>query len=251
MKSMTKCLVGLVLLAFVSQVMAEKKPSVKEYRQAMNNLYTSFSHFDIDRRIQLYQTVEKITRIAWEGLQSKFINKRSVSLSQGRYEMAFYDFDKDHLPDQFRLSTEEGKAMPQDFGFIYDLNQDKRFDYIVYFGGSMITNDGDINYYFYHWLDTDYDGKIDAVANAIFIHPKETRPDPERIFWVMDLDKNGKPDHVDFTEIKSGEKIQLTPEDGIWHYNTLFGAKEIDAAKEGYFDAYSEYLEAINGRAGD
>jgi len=251
MKLMTKCLISIVLLVIVSQVLAAKKPSMKEYRKVMNNLQTSFSHFDIGKRLQLYQTAEQVTRIAWGGLQSRLIEKCLVRLGQGQYEMAFYDFDKDRRPDQFRLITSDGKAMPQDFGFIYDLNGDQRFDYIVYFGGSMITNNGDINYYFYHWLDTNYDGKIDAIANVIFIHPKEIRPDPERIFWVMDVDKDDKPDQVDYIESKSGEKFQLIAEDSIWRYNTLFGAKEVDAAKEGYFAPYSEYLQAINGRMWD
>ena len=62
--------------------------------------------------------------------------------------MVFYDLDNDSQMDQFVLQTIEGKDMQQEFGFPYDLNRDGKIDYIIYNGGTAISNTNEIFYYF-------------------------------------------------------------------------------------------------------
>jgi len=141
--------------------------------------------------------------------EGKDVFEKETKILNKSYVIGLYDFDNDHFADQFRMKTPDGRELQHDFGFLYDLNKDAKADYIIYNGGTMIGKAEEFYYFFYHWIDTDYDGIVDAVSNNIMIHENDSRPDPGRILWIMDRDKDGKPDHVDFIDIPSGKNTDL------------------------------------------
>lgn len=239
-------LITMCLLLFSLTVRSQSKNAlIKEYKNAREVLINEFIPFNTDKRIQLFKSVDQLPKILWGKIQPKFINKNKCELTNKSYIIALYDFDNDRRPDQFVLETQDEKVLQNEFGFIYDLNNDGKTDYILYNGGSMIDNNNNFYYFFYHWVDTDYDGKIDAVANNIVIHPNDSHPDPQNVLWIMDTDKDNKPDFVDLTNIRNGEKIPVTFTDGTWNYNTPFGIKTISRDKGDYFNLFNEYMKAL------
>lgn len=218
---------------------------IKEYRSAKEKA-AKVTEFNMDNRAELYQSMDLIPRIVWGKMKAKLLYKKQFYLSNEPYFMVFYDFDNDEIADQFVIETLKGKELTSEFGFLYDINNDGKIDYIVFNGGFMAGKNNDFYYFFYHWIDTDFDGKIDALVYNIVVYPNDTLPDSNKIIWVMDRDKNGKPDSVDCIDIQKKQVNPLIASDGIWNYNTIFGAKKVDSNDSNYFKIYNEYLTAIN-----
>lgn len=193
----------------------------------------------------MYQSMDKLPRFLMEKLEPKYISSQKFAIQGQVFWFIFSDFDKDGLADQFVMQSQEGKVLQQDFGFMYDLNGDEKTDYIIYNGGSMITDESPFYIYFYHWIDTDFNGRIDALAYTHVIYSEGSRPDPHRVFWIMDRDGNGSPDFVDVTDNKSNSSYPLEANGGIWSYTTLFGPKTIDSRDSLFFSLYDQYLEAV------
>ena len=219
---------------------------IKDYRKAKEKAINKFGAFDMSNRVELYQSMDFLPRLVWGKLDRKFIKANKCKINNKDYLIAFYDYDNDGLADQFVLQTLDKKEINDEFGFIYDLNKDGKTDYIIYNGGLMITNDNPFFYYFYHWIDTNFDGLIDALVYNYVIYSNDSNPDPNKIFWIMDIDKNGKPDSVDFIDCQKGNVNPIKVSEGIWTYNTLFGSKTINSDDENYFNMYSEFLKAVN-----
>jgi len=150
--------------------------------------------------------MDLLPRLIWGKLKIKFLFKNKYTIGNESNLIAFYDLDKDGVPDQFVLQSLEEVTYNNEFGFIYDLNNDSTMDYIIYYGGNIISKDNQLYYYFYHWIDTNYDGDIDALAYNIVIYPNNSKPDPNKILWIMDIDKNGKPDFVDYVSTQNKKK---------------------------------------------
>lgn len=239
---------ALILLALCNPVCRGQtgRAAIKEYRQARERAVGAFTPFDMDRRIDLYQAMDRLPRILLEKLQPKWIAEKSCTLNSKAYWLSFYDFDRDGQADQFVVQTQDKKALPNDFGFLYDLNGDGAADYIIYYGGSMITDQNPFYRYFYHWLDTDCDGRIDAVAYSHVVYSEDARPDPNKVFWIMDRDGDGAPDHVDYTDLSGRTTHQVLPSEGVWEYTTLFGPKSIASEDAMFFGLFNEYLEGVN-----
>lgn len=219
---------------------------IKDYKTAKQNASNKFVNFNINNRKALYQGMDVLPRLIWGKLKGKYLIYHKCAIKNQDYYIVFYDYDNDRTADQFVLQTMDRKELRDDFGFIYDLNNDGKIDYIIYNGGSMITNDDPFFHYFYHWIDTNYDGQIDALAYNYVIYDEDTRPDPSKIFWIIDLDHDGKPDRVDSVDGATGNTSEIKSSGGIWDYKTLFGPKQINPNDENYFKMYSEFLNAVN-----
>ncbi len=234
-----------LLLVYIDSLSQSKSDLIKEYKNAKENV-TKISQFNSDIQKDLYQSMDLIPRIVWGKLERKFIAKKKCTLNGKPYLIRFYDYDGDGLADQFAFQTLEGKDLKDDFGFMYDTNKDGKTDYIIFNGGLMMGINNDFYYFFYHWIDTDFDGKIDVIASNVFIFPGDSLPDPKIILWVLDTDKDDKPDSVDCLNIQNGNKNSLKASDGIWTYNTIFGPYVVNSNDENYFKKYTEYLKALN-----
>jgi hypothetical protein len=220
------------------------KAAIREYRQAKEALGV-FSPFAVNQRIDLYQSMNQLSKLLEKLPPKKLITSTQHRLQDKMYWFAFYDFDNDRHADQFVLQTQDKQVLQHDFGFMYDLNGDGKTDYIIYNGGSMITDEQPFYRYFYHWIDSDYNGIVDALAYEHVIYSENSRPDPNRILWIMDRDGDGAVDHVDATDLKTKTTHSIQEAQGIWSYTTLFGPKTIDSADKMYFHHFNQYLDAV------
>ena len=234
-----------LLLGSMSTLSQSKNTLIKEYKNAIENV-SKMLPFNIDNRINFYQSMDLIPRIVLGKLERKFISKKQCVINDKPYFIAFYDYDSDGLADQFVLLTLEGKAISNEFGFLFDLNKDGKTDYIVYNGGTMMSKNNDFYYFFYHWIDSDFDGKIDALAYNVFVNPGDSLPDPNTVLWIMDADKNAKPDSVDCINIQNRDVNSLKASEGIWNFNDMFGSKTVNSNDDKYFKLMNEYLKALN-----
>lgn len=235
-----------VLCMGITSLGQSKKGLIKEYKHAVEKVVSNRSLHNINDRLELYKSMDQVPRIIWGKASRKLILKKKIRINSSDLIMGLYDYDNDHVPDQFVLETLKGKILNQEFGFIYDLNKDSKIDYIIYYGGAMITEESPLVFYFYHWIDTNYDNKIDALAYCHIVYENETLPDPQKILWIMDKDKNGTPDFIDSLDMITGKTTALQPKNGVWNYTDLFGPKTVNANDENYFKLYTEYLKAIN-----
>lgn len=250
MKTLKNTLNILLLLCLslnsIDSLCQSDKALIKDYKKAKENSIQN-APLTINNRIGFYQSMDKIPRIVWGKIKPDFISKKRFTLENQNYWIAFYDFDNDANADQFVIQTLEGKELTSEFGFLYDLNQDGKVDYIIYNGGTMMDKNNDFYYFFYHWIDTDFDGIVDALAYNIIVYQGDTLPDARKVLWVMDTDKNGKPDLVDYTDTNNMTTNALIAAEGKWNYNTPFGLRTVESNDDHYFKIYTEYLQAING----
>lgn len=199
-----------------------------------------------EKRMLLFQSMDSVPRMVWGAFKPKFINKKQFKSPAGSYLMNLYDYDDDGVADNFVLQTSEGKELNREFGFAYDLNKDGKTDYIVFNGGFMVGKNNEFYYFFYHWIDTNYDGKIDTTACKTYINPGDSLPDSNIIIWVMDTNNDDRPDLLDCINIQNGKINPLQGSLGIWEYNTLFGHCTVKSNDSNYFNKYTEYLRALN-----
>ena len=223
------------------------KTVIKKYHNAYDKIVNKHVPFDINNKNEIYKSMDLLPRMIWGKLKMKFLFNKKSKLENNDYLIAFYDLDRNKVSDQFVLLTKEGKMLNQEFGFIYDLNNDKKIDYIIYNGGSIITINNTIYYYFYHWIDTDYNGSIDTVVFNNVLFPGESKLNSNNTLWIIDSDKNGKPDIVNFLNTKSGKINPLKASDGIWSYKTISKRTEtVNSNNTHFFDPFSEFLIEIN-----
>ena len=233
------------LLVSIESPGQSKKALIREYKNAKENA-SKMLPFNKDNRMDFYQSMDLLPRIVWGKIEQKFLLKKQCIISDVSYLLVLYDYDTDGIADQFALQTLEGKNVSQEFGFMYDLNKDGKTDYVVYNGGLAMCKNEDFYYYFYHWIDSNFDGAIDAIAINVFVSPGDSLPDPKKVLWVMDTDMNGKPDLIDCIDIQNRNVNTLKASDGIWNYKDMFESKTVNSNDDQYFKFMNEYLKALN-----
>lgn len=218
---------------------------IKEYKNAREKI-SKMAPITIANRIEIYQSMDLLPRIVWGKLKTKVVSKKQCHIGGKDYLILLNDYDNDNVADQFALQTLEGKDVQGEFGFVYDLNSDGKIDYVVYNGGLMMYKNNDFNYFFYHWIDSNFDGKIDALANNVFVSPNDSLPNLNIVLWIIDEDKNGKPDAIDTIDIQNKNRNTLQASDGIWNFNNMFGPQIINSNDDDCYKYMNEYLKALN-----
>jgi hypothetical protein len=249
MKKLKTCLNFFMLFFFlfvsIKSLSQSDSALIKEYKNVREKV-SKMAPITIANRIEIYKSMDLLPRIVWGKLKTKVISKKHCNIGGKDYVILLNDYDNDDVVDQFALQTLEGKDVPGEFGFIYDLNGDGKIDYVVYNGGLMVYKNNDFHYFFYHWIDSNFDGKIDALANNIFVSPNDSLPDFNIVLWIIDEDKNGKPDSIDTIDIQNKNINILKISDGIWNFNNMFGPQTINSNDDDCYKFINEYLKALN-----
>ena len=225
---------------------AQDKESIARnyYRYNLNRIIEHIVPHRNDMRAKLFMDMDTLPFLIFNQVDAAIVKVETFAFDGEKRTMEFYDLDKDGRADEFHILTKEGKPSP-DFGFLYDLNQDSIVDYIVFWGGFMISHDAQIFKWNYHWIDSDYDGRIDAITNSVLVMPGDKNPDPHYLLWVMDNNRDGKPEVAEIIHLTDGKATPINLEGGKWHYKDMFETKEIDPKDEKYFSFYNILLEKV------
>jgi hypothetical protein len=170
---------------------------------------------------------------------------RTVNFGGLKLFIVKYDINKDEVPDEFVYESTDGMKT-QEFGFMYDLNSDGKQDYIVYNGGVVTSHDGELYFYFYHMIDTNYDGLIDTYVSNVVNQPGDNLPDPHKVLWVSDIDGDKKAEVFKFIDIRNGATLDVEAKEGIWRCNTIFGDNELSQEDATFFDSFTQVLNDLN-----
>ena len=158
------------------------------------------------------------------------------------------DRDGDGKADNFVYLTKSGE-MPKDygfrssqeFGFIFDLNKDGKIDYIVFNQGLAMTKDMKPYWSKYHWIDSNYDGKIDIQVVPTVDLDGDKFPDKGVTAWIYDTDFDGDVDKAEYLGKNFQKPIEKT--EGVfiikkWGIESKVG--------KDYFSGMSKVLSDIN-----
>ena len=104
------------------------------------------------------------------------------------------DRDRDGQGDFFAYYPENGSRRTQEFGAYFDLNGDRRPDWIVFYGGIFPTKQLDVYTWFHHAIDTNGDGRFDLRIYEAIDLDGDKMPEREASAWVFDTDHDGKVD---------------------------------------------------------
>ena len=130
----------------------------------------------------------------------------------------------------------------QDFGFMFDLNKDGKIDYIVFNQGLAMTKDMKKFYWSkYHWIDSNFDGKIDIHVIPTIDLDGDKFPDEGVTAWIYDTNFDGDVDKAEYLGKDFQKPIENT--EGV------FIIKEwgIESKKgKDYFPGMSKILSYIN-----
>jgi hypothetical protein len=148
--------------------------------------------FQFERRLEQHRAVDAAATAALQGAgQARRTVVASADLPDGGGRLELATFRGDGRPDQFAFVT-PGTAGTADFGYLFDLDGDGRFDWIVFNGGPLFDSSlQHMHWMNYHWIDTDGDGRVDVlVFNAVDLDGDHFF-DPGVTAWLYDRDHDG------------------------------------------------------------
>jgi hypothetical protein len=163
--------------------------------------------FDFERRVYIHETMDGLAKQLW-GSGKRCVLKSEKTKGSGKFFETFpilelADKDLDGKADQFAYLTEKGNDS-REFGFVFDLNRDGKVDYIVFNGGLLpvITKDKKLKklvWHNYHWIDSNYDGRVDIQVYTNYIDlDGDKSPDEAISGWVYDTDFDGLIDKAEY-----------------------------------------------------
>jgi hypothetical protein len=223
-------ILAFLMISATLDVQAQKtKAELKRFIETRKELLSGKDFWVNDSvSLKTFLRVDTMVRNLFVGAVFYPIETDSKPIDKGgiTFNLTKYDFTKDGIPDEFAYEYSDGRRT-QEFGIFLDMNGDEKLDYIVYNGGMISSHDGDFYFYFYHLMDTNYDGLIDTYVSSVVNQPGDEMPDPHRILWISDTDNDKKAEVFNFIDIRNGATISVEAKEGIWRYDTIFGEKEL------------------------
>lgn len=141
-----------------------------------------------DQKLKIHDGIDEI---AFTILRMKY----PAPLKEGKREMEkgfiikLYDKDSDGIVDTY-MHLQAGQQSSLDFGFVFDLNNDGKMDYIVFNGGPFPTKEMKTGWMNYHMIDSNYDGKIDMLVYNVDLDDDKSL-DTDAWAWLYDNDFDG------------------------------------------------------------
>ena len=201
-----------------------------------------------NERKNIYETLDELAnRLRASRKYTVLIRKETNSIEDFPI-LELVDRDGDGKADMFVYVTKSGelpKGYPfrssQEFGFIFDLNKDGKIDYVVFNQGLVLTKDMKPYWSKYHWIDSNFDGKIDINVIPTVDLDGDKRPDEGVTAWIYDTNFDGGVDKAEYLGKDFEKPIENT--EGV------FIIKEwgIESKKgKDYFPGMSKILSYIN-----
>ena len=222
-------------------------PVIKNFKIISSFSPTSLVDFDafkFDRRLYIYEKIDEIANQLQKSTILTILKSKEIKDFDTAIIFKLMDRDGDGKADEFVFSPEKVENT-QDFGFIFDLNNNGKIDYIVFNGGPQFTKDfKKMIWMNYHWIDSNYDGKIDIMVFNDIDLDGDKFPDEGITAWTYDLDFNGTIDKAEYLEKGFEKSIQKT--DGVFIIKRSIGEKKIPESEKDSFTGLNTMLSEIN-----
>lgn len=148
--------------------------------------------FEFERRSYILETIEELSRTIRTFPDRKIIATVTTSTIADSPMLDLIDIDRDGHADMYVYSREGGGGgSSQHFGFVFDLNEDGRYDHVVFSQGTMIVKPFKIISTFYHNIDSNYDGRIDIWVKPDTDLDHDGTVDEGVFSWLYDRDFDG------------------------------------------------------------
>jgi hypothetical protein len=164
--------------------------------------------FKLNERKHFYETLDELANQLKASPYYVVLKKKETKLTEG-FLLELIDRDGDGKAEQFWYLPKKG-GETQDFGFIFDLNNDGKVDYIVFNGGLAPTRDMKLYWWKNHWIDSNYDGKIDIVVFSVVDLDGDKFPDEGMTAWTYDTDFDGIVDKAEYSGKNFQKPIEKT-----------------------------------------
>jgi len=220
-----------------------KTEDVKVFSVHKQRTLDELGAFDFDRRFYIYQALDEIANKLKESPKYTIVKKTRIGEDGSGAILELSDRDLDGQPDEFAFRPAEG-AHTQDYGFMFDLNKDGRSDYLIFSGGPMITKEFEFYWMNYHWIDSNYDGRIDIkVNNAVAIDGSESAQ-KGLTAWLYDSDFDGYTDKAEYIGV--GIMKAVEEKEGTLTVNWLLEDRRINVGKDPAGEGLNQILAYIN-----
>ncbi len=212
-----------------------------------------------EHRESTKKELDKVYSIYWNSPKLNKIHQNKTMNTGEFFKLVpiftLIDRDGDGKADQFSYSKTKQDKDSKEFGFIYDLNKDGKIDYLVFYGGSVMTKELKLHWFNYHFIDSNFDNKFDIYVNngAIDLNNDGLIDDKNISAWVYDRDFDGKIDSAEYLGTKTPLPIPVI--DNTVLLKTIFNNKEqpaekIDSAFVGFSEhsIFEQILKEINSK---
>jgi hypothetical protein len=173
--------------------------------------------FRFNDRKYFYETLDELANQLRASTKYTVLIRKETKTFEEFPILELIDRDGDGKVDNFVYLTKSGEVPKgygfrkfQDFGFIFDLNRDGKIDYIVFNQGLAMTKDMKPYWSKYHWIDSNYDGKIDIYVNPTIDLDGDKFPDEGVTAWVYDTDFDGDVDKAEYLGKNFQKAIEKT-----------------------------------------
>lgn len=206
---------------------------------------TTLGEYNHDNRYAIHKNIDALSRILWKSKTKKIVRTKKTNTFQTNGVLELIDLNGDNYPEQYAYRGKgRSRDETQDFGFIYDLNNDAIIDYIVFYQGAMIGEDEEQSFMFvftfYHWIDTNYDGIIDTWVYPDVDLNGNGKIEVGTYAWLYDTNNDGK---IDAAEYLSKDTIKsIDAENGAYKIKLMTGEK----SREGIQKLPNKILTDIN-----
>ena len=230
----------------------QQRPSIDiEYLKEQKNLANlplnkqktldKIGPFKFEQRVSIHDSLTKLTKQLLWSKQYKKLKSVPSKDPKKQYVTVLTDKDGDNKADLITYSNSDSST------YIYDLNKDGNIDYLVYFlemaslGFTKDQNKIILN--FTHWIDSNYDGKIDIFVSPSIDLDGDGFQDEGVYAWLYDSSGDGRIDKAEHV----GPDIQqsIDADNGVFKIKSLY-YKEIDVGDERIIKVTSEGLTDIN-----
>ncbi|NIP45126.1 MAG: hypothetical protein GWO29_01410 [Gammaproteobacteria bacterium] len=173
---------------------AMRGPWTREYDKRQVTAYRP------ERQLWIYETMDYRANRLRVSPHGHIVDVGLAPSGQNQVILIISDRDRDGTADEFAYLTDPQKQV-EDFGFMFDLDKNGQFDYIVFNGGPMVSQrpTGKAMYWMnYHWIDSNGDGRIDIVVDNDIDRDSDSLPELGVTAWIYDEDYDGYVDSSEF-----------------------------------------------------
>lgn len=238
------------------EISPEVQARLAEYDQ---RICCGVEAFDRKNPLKLYETMDYWSHVLRTSRVHREIKQIRTTTFKGHPILSLSDRNGDGKVDSFAYYPENSQRTVE-FGFVFDLNEDGKIDYLVFNGGPMMTKDFEaVIWMNYHAIDSNGDGRIDIFVYNDIDRDGDRRPDRGVTAWLYDDNFDGKVDRAEYRGYSArfpvggrfwfppkGHPLQETikPDNGVITISKVTRPIRYEIGKSGF--AFQKIFDEIN-----